>query len=105
MLVAMPSIRGNGDTRMNKSELINHVRTETGLKKDEASAALNAVLSGIASALNEADTVALAGFGNFSVKDRPAYTGRHPQTGAAIQVPSRKVVLFKPGKALKESVN
>ncbi|MCY3884960.1 MAG: HU family DNA-binding protein [Gammaproteobacteria bacterium] len=90
---------------MNKSDLINHVRNATGLKKEEASAALNAVLGGISSALNEADTVALAGFGNFSVKDRPAYTGRHPQTGAAIQVPSRKVVLFKPGKALKESVN
>ena len=61
---------------MNKSDLINHVRTETGLKKDEASAALNAVLTGIAGALNEADTVALAGFGNFSVKDRPRLYGQ-----------------------------
>ena len=90
---------------MNKSDLVNHVRSSTGLSKDQSNNALNAVLAGIAEALSEADTVALAGFGNFVVRERPAHTGRHPQTGEAIQVPARKNVVFRPGKALKESVN
>ncbi len=90
---------------MNKSDLINHIRAETGLKRDDAASALNAALAGISQALNEADTVALAGFGNFVIRERPAYKGRHPQTGATIQVPARKNVVFRPGKALKESVN
>ncbi len=90
---------------MNKSDLINHIREETGLTRSQASDALSAALDGIASALNEADMVALAGFGNFVVRERPSYKGRHPQTGESIQIPARKNVVFRPGKALKESVN
>ena len=44
------------------------------------------------------------GFGTFEVKKRAARTGRNPQTGAELQIPARKVPVFKAGKGLKDLV-
>jgi len=38
------------------------------------------------------------------VVNRKARTGRNPQTGAPIQIKASKVVRFRPGKELKESL-
>ena len=46
----------------------------------------------------------LPGSGVFSVQDRPARTGRNPQTGAPIEIAASKVVKFKPGKTLREAM-
>ena len=43
--------------------------------------------------------------GILTVKDRAARKGRNPQTGETIQIASAKIPSFKPGKALKDSVN
>ena len=51
------------------------------------------------------DTLALVGFGTFSVSERSARTGRNPQTGAAIDIAASKLPTFKAGKQLKEAVN
>jgi DNA-binding protein HU-beta len=48
--------------------------------------------------------VKLVGFGTFSVSNRKARMGRNPQTGEEIQIPARKVPVFRPGKELKEAV-
>ena len=90
---------------MNKSELINAVAEESGLSKADAGRALDAVVSSVTTALQGGDSVALIGFGTFSVKDRAARTGRNPQTGEAIQIKASKVPSFKAGKALKDAVN
>ena len=50
------------------------------------------------------DKVAVAGFGNFEVKERAAREGRNPATGEAITIAASKTVAFKASKALKESV-
>jgi DNA-binding protein HU-beta len=59
----------------------------------------------ITSSLKAGNSVSLVGFGSFNVKDRPARTGRNPQTGAPIQIAAARVPSFKAGKALKDSVN
>ncbi len=50
------------------------------------------------------DSVALVGFGTFSVAKRKARKGKNPQTGEEIKIPATKVPKFKRGKALKETV-
>jgi len=90
---------------MNKSELISAVAEESGLSKADAGRALDAVVASVTGALQGGDSVALIGFGTFSVKDRAARTGRNPQTGEAIQIKASKVPSFKAGKALKDAVN
>jgi DNA-binding protein HU-beta len=88
---------------MNKADLVNEVAKVVKTKK-EAQAAVDCVLSTIASALTEGDAVTLVGFGTFKVQQRKARTGRNPQTGAQIYIDARKVPRFVAGKALKDAV-
>ena len=90
---------------MSKQELVNYVAESTGLSKKDAEAALSSFVDGVKSALKKGESVTLVGFGTFSVSHRGARTGRNPQTGAALQIPARKVPVFKAGKGLKETVN
>lgn len=90
---------------MNKSELIDRIAASSDISKAAASRALDAALDAITSSLQQADPVALVGFGTFTVRDRAARIGRNPQTGAPIQIAAAKVPAFKPGKALKQALN
>lgn len=90
---------------MNKTELIDRIAESADLSKAAAGRALDAALDAITVSLQQADPVALVGFGTFSVRDRAARTGRNPQTGAPIQIEAAKVPAFKPGKALKSALN
>lgn len=88
---------------MNKTDLINAIAAE-GLSKADSKKALDAVLNSIAGALKEGDKVALIGFGTFSVAERPARTGISPATKEKIQIDAKKVIKFKAGAELADSV-
>ena len=90
---------------MNKADLINALAEKNGLKKKDAEAAVNAVLDLIAEALKKGEKVAIMGFGSFETKTRAARTGKNPATGATIQSPASKAIVFKAGKALKDMIN
>ena len=47
----------------------------------------------------------MSGFGTFGLTDRPARTGRNPQTGEPVEIKARTAAAFKPATALKEAVN
>ena len=89
---------------MNKSDLVAKISGDNEITKADAERVLSSVLGGIGDALKNGDSVALVGFGTFSVSERAARKGRNPQTGEAIQIPAKKAVKFKPGKSLKESL-
>ena len=55
--------------------------------------------------LKRGEKVSIVGFGNFSVSERKATTGRNPRTGESIQIPASKRPKFSVGKALKDAVN
>ena len=90
---------------MNKSELIDAVANNADLTKARAGDAVEAALGAITGALSSGDSVALVGFGTFSVRERGARTGRNPRTGESIQVAASRVPAFKAGKALKDAVS
>ena len=90
---------------MNKAELIDAIAVSADLSKADATRAIESMLDTITTALKAGETVNLVGFGAFAVKERAARTGRNPQTGAAINIAASKAPVFKPGKALKDSLN
>lgn len=90
---------------MNKNDLINKVSDETSLSKSDSAKAVDSIFDIITSELKGGGDVRLVGFGTFLVSKRKATTGRNPQTGAAINIPAANVPKFRPGKALKESLN
>jgi DNA-binding protein HU-beta len=90
---------------MNKSDLVSGMADSAELSKADAGRALEALIKVVKKALKSGDSVAIVGFGTFSVRKRAARTGRNPQTGAALKIKASKNPAFKAGKALKDAVN
>lgn len=90
---------------MNKSELIEAIAASADIPKAAAGRALDAMINSVTDSLKQGDSVALVGFGTFSIKERAARTGRNPQTGKTIEISAANVPSFKAGKALKDAVN
>jgi nucleoid DNA-binding protein len=95
---------------MNKTELAEKLADKCDLTRARASEILDCVFSTesgngiIAVELDAGREVVITGFGTFATKHRAARMGRNPSTGAAIQLPAKNYVTFKPGKGLKERV-
>jgi integration host factor subunit beta len=91
---------------MIKSELIDKLAAEnTHLTHSEVERVVNIVLGRMTEALSDGGRVELRGFGAFSVRSRPARSGRNPRTGEPVEVPAKSVPFFKSGKELRERLN
>ncbi|MDH0959108.1 HU family DNA-binding protein [Pseudomonas sp. o96-267] len=89
---------------MNKTELINAISLDAELPKPQVERTVNTLLEKISDELARGGEVALLGFGTFTVKERPARTGRNPKTGEPMQISASKAPNFKAGAKLKASV-
>lgn len=91
---------------MIKSELVQRmVKANPHLYQRDVEKIVNTIVDEIADALSRGDRVELRGFGAFSVKNRPARTGRNPRTGASVAVAEKYVPFFKSGKDMRERLN
>ena len=92
---------------MTKTDLVNAVaKAVEGLTKKKAAEVVEALFSGIHESLEKGEKVQIVGFGTFEVQKRAAHQGRNPQDPKkVIQIPAKKVPVFRAGKALKEAVN
>lgn len=90
---------------MNKAQLVEKIAADAEISKAAAVRALDAFTGAVSTSLKDGNSVALVGFGTFSVKARAARTGRNPQTGEEIQIAAANIPTFKAGKGLKDSVN
>jgi DNA-binding protein HU-beta len=90
---------------MNKAELVEAIAKKTGSTKASVEGTLDALMETVTVTLTKGDSVALIGFGTFSVSNRAARKGRNPATGAEIKIPASKVAKFSAGAKLKKSVN
>ncbi len=89
---------------MNKGQLVEKVMADSKISKPSATAAVTSLINNIKSSLQNGEKVVLAGLGTFLVKTRKGRTGRNPRTGETLQISERKVVRFKVGKTLKDTV-
>ena len=91
---------------MLKSELVLHItNANPHLYQRDVENIVNAILREITNAMAKSDRVELRGFGTFSVKQRPAHTGRDPRTGAHVAVEQKSAPFFKTGKEMRERLN
>jgi DNA-binding protein HU-beta len=89
---------------MTKADLVDGIARETKLSKADSERAVNAFISIAKATIRRDGRFPLAGFGTFVLVNRKARTGRNPQTGQPIQIRASRVVRFRPGKELSESV-
>jgi integration host factor subunit beta len=91
---------------MIKSELVQRIATQNPhLYQRDVENIINAILGEVTTAMSKGDRVELRGFGAFSVKHRPARTGRNPRTGEHVSVAQKSVPFFKTGKEMRERLN
>ena len=90
---------------MTKAALIEEVSRVADLTKKHSEVIVDTVFQSIITALRRGEKIELRGFGSFRLRQREPRKGRNPKTGDRVDVPSKKVPYFKPGKELKELIN
>jgi len=90
---------------MTKAQLVAEVARGADLTKKDAEVIVSTVLESIVDSLKDGDRIELRGFGSFRIRVRGSRIGRNPKTGARVEVPSKKIPYFKPGKHLRELLN
>jgi integration host factor subunit beta len=90
---------------MTKADIVEQASSVVDIPKRKGEVVVNTVLKCIIDALAEGDRVDLRGFGSFRVSERDERMGRNPRTGEVIEVPAKKVPLFRAGKEFRRRVN
>jgi integration host factor subunit beta len=90
---------------MTKADLVEQVIRVAVLSKKDAENVVNTVFGQIMEALKSDDKIELRGFGSFRVRRRRSRLGRNPKTGDRVDVPSKRIPYFKPGKELRDLIN
>ena len=92
---------------MTKSDLIEALKTEARLTKNESTAVVNLFFDQMSEALakGDGDRVEIRGLCSFHLKEYGSYTGRNPKTGEMVNIKSKRLPFFKCGKELKDRMN
>jgi len=88
-----------------RADLSEAVYREIGLSRTESSELVEAVIDHISEALLRGESVKLAGFGTFSLRDKKQRIGRNPKTGEAVPITPRRVLVFKASQVMRERVD
>ena len=89
---------------LTKFDIVKSLNDEIGLNKREAKELVDSFFDTIKKLLSQGKEVKLSGFGNFQLKDKSSRPGRNPRTGEDVEITARRVVTFKSGQKLKESM-
>ncbi len=91
---------------MIRSELLAALAKDNpGLRAEEVEQVVDIFFDEISQRLAEGGRVELRGFGAFSTREREARKGRNPRTGETVDVPSKRVPYFRPGKEMRSNLN
>jgi DNA-binding protein HU-beta len=90
---------------MKRHEFVAEVSRRSGLTRQDADHALQAVLDTITDTLKTGGEVTLTGFGKFTTQERAARTGVNPRNPSErVDIPAARVPKFSAGSALKTAV-
>jgi len=89
---------------LTKSDIVENLNNEIGLNKRESKELVDMMFTDIKNLLSEGHEVKISGFGNFQLRNKSSRPGRNPRTGEDVEISARRVVTFKSGQKLKESV-
>ncbi|HSG22674.1 MAG TPA: integration host factor subunit alpha [Azonexus sp.] len=90
---------------LTKAELATRLVDEVGLNQREAKEMVELFFHELSDALEAGDEVKLAGFGVFSLRDKPERPGRNPKTGEETPITARRVVTWHPSGNLKDAID
>ena len=89
---------------MTKKDIVRTISEEVGLTQQQTKEIVQKTFDAIVESLVRDQRIELRNFGVFEVKPRAARKARNPRTGEQVEVPSKHVVTFKPGKHMEARV-
>ena len=89
---------------LTKKDLVLAVAKDTEITQVEVKRVVQRLLDLLIANLKEGKTVELRNFGVFKVRQRAPRRGRNPKTGQEVPVPSKRVVVFKPGLLMRQDI-
>jgi len=89
---------------LTKKDLVLAVARDTGITQVDVKRVVQRTLDRLVESLKEGKTIELRNFGVFKVRQRAPRRGRNPKTGQEVPVPSKRVVVFKPGLLMRQDI-
>ena len=90
---------------LTKKNIVNALYMQIGYSKKVSENLLEDIFELILDNLIRHNKVKIAKFGTFILRKKSKRIGRNPKTKENIIISERKVILFRPSKELKKSVN
>lgn len=87
---------------INSKDVVEKIVKKTSMTKKQANDVLNIILDTIKEEVHQGNKVSFRNFGSFFMAHREGRTGRNPQTGEAIEIPSMDMFRFKASKKLRK---
>lgn len=86
-------------------QLVELIAKQSKQSESSANSFIHELVQIIESGLKDSGSVSISGFGKFELRWMKERSGVNPQTGDEITIPGQNKVVFKPYKALRETVN
>ena len=90
---------------MTRADLIDKLSKAFSFTERESEYIITTIFETMTEALVRGEKVELGGFGSLRIRHRKPRAARNPKTGAAVDVPPKRVLKFKVGQELRRSVN
>lgn len=91
---------------LNKSDLIQLLSERCAhIPTRDIEQAVKGMVEHMAETLSAGHRIEIRGFGSFSIRYRQPRLARNPKTGTKVELGSKYVPHFKPGKGLRDRVN
>ena len=90
---------------MNKKSLVKAMSEVNGFTQVKNKSVVDAIIAIAQDELGAGGEIKLVNFGTFKVVQRKERNGVNPQTLEKMVIPAKKVIKFKSGKGLAETVN
>lgn len=87
-----------------KKELIDRIAEQTDQKRSDVKKTLQSFLDEVIVELGRGNRLEFRDFGVFEIRERKARTAQNPKTLEPVEVPAKKVVKFKVGRLMQQSV-
>jgi integration host factor subunit beta len=90
--------------KLTKAEIVDNIAETSDVSKKEIQRIIDSFFAQVKGALLEDRVVEFRGFGTFEIRTRKGRErARNPKTGETVSVQNHGVVVFRPGKELKDA--
>lgn len=90
---------------MRKVDIATHIRQQAGISQKDAARLLESILKLLKTTLQTGESIMISGFGKFTVRNKHARSGRNPQSGEAITISARRVLVFRASPFFDTHIN